>query len=175
MNKRIVIATALAAAVAAPSSSFGRWRPGADAVLQGREVLRPRQGRQERLRRDGQQLLRRHVEGQRRPEGLDLRPRRLLRPHRQRQQGAQGRRDIEDHASPAPPGRRAGVGLRLPHLAEVAATRPSAAWFEIHPENFLGQSARLGAAPGPCARLSDLGSHGRRFDRQCRRHRPPAS
>jgi uncharacterized protein len=32
---------------------------------------------------------------------------------------------------------RSGVGLRLPHLAEVAATRPSAAWFEIHPENFL--------------------------------------
>jgi uncharacterized protein (UPF0276 family) len=31
----------------------------------------------------------------------------------------------------------AGVGLRLPHLAEVAATRPSAAWFEVHPENFL--------------------------------------
>ena len=30
-----------------------------------------------------------------------------------------------------------GVGLRLPHLAEVAATTPSAAWFEIHPENFL--------------------------------------
>ncbi|MBX9587693.1 MAG: DUF692 domain-containing protein [Hyphomonadaceae bacterium] len=33
--------------------------------------------------------------------------------------------------------RSAGVGLRLPHLAEVAATRPLAAWFEVHPENFL--------------------------------------
>ena len=32
---------------------------------------------------------------------------------------------------------RAGVGLRLPHLAEVAATRPNAGWLEIHPENFL--------------------------------------
>src|SRR5581483_519944 len=32
---------------------------------------------------------------------------------------------------------RAGVGLRLPHLLEVAATRPPVAWFEIHPENFL--------------------------------------
>ena len=31
----------------------------------------------------------------------------------------------------------AGVGLRLPHLAEVAASRPAAAWFEIHAENFL--------------------------------------
>lgn len=30
-----------------------------------------------------------------------------------------------------------GIGLRLPHLAEVAATRPPAGWIEIHPENFL--------------------------------------
>jgi len=30
-----------------------------------------------------------------------------------------------------------GAGLRLPHLTDVVATRPSAAWFEIHPENFL--------------------------------------
>jgi uncharacterized protein len=30
-----------------------------------------------------------------------------------------------------------GVGLRLPHLTDVVATHPSAAWFEIHPENFL--------------------------------------
>jgi hypothetical protein len=30
-----------------------------------------------------------------------------------------------------------GVGLRLPHLAEVVATRPPANWLEIHPENFL--------------------------------------
>lgn len=33
--------------------------------------------------------------------------------------------------------RRTGVGLRLPHLAEVVASRPPAPWFEIHPENFL--------------------------------------
>jgi hypothetical protein len=31
----------------------------------------------------------------------------------------------------------AGVGLRLPHLAEVVATRPAVGWLEIHPENFL--------------------------------------
>jgi len=36
---------------------------------------------------------------------------------------------------PVPTG--AGVGLRLPHLAEVVAARPPAAWFEIHPENFI--------------------------------------
>jgi uncharacterized protein (UPF0276 family) len=33
-----------------------------------------------------------------------------------------------------------GVGLRLPHLTDVVATRPSAAWFEIHPENFLANA-----------------------------------
>lgn len=31
----------------------------------------------------------------------------------------------------------AGVGLRLPHIAEVVATRPPAGWVEIHPESFL--------------------------------------
>jgi uncharacterized protein (UPF0276 family) len=31
----------------------------------------------------------------------------------------------------------AGVGLRLPHLAEVAAGASSAVWLEAHPENFL--------------------------------------
>lgn len=32
---------------------------------------------------------------------------------------------------------RAGVGLRLQHLRTVLDTRPDAAWFEIHPENYL--------------------------------------
>ena len=32
---------------------------------------------------------------------------------------------------------RAGVGLRLPHIEEAVVTRPSAGWFEIHPENFV--------------------------------------
>jgi uncharacterized protein (UPF0276 family) len=31
----------------------------------------------------------------------------------------------------------AGIGLRLPHLAELVATRPIVGWLEIHPENFL--------------------------------------
>jgi hypothetical protein len=38
------------------------------------------------------------------------------------------------------PGKRptgAGIGLRLPHLAEVVATNPAISWLEIHPENFL--------------------------------------
>ncbi len=32
---------------------------------------------------------------------------------------------------------RAGIGLRLPHIREVVATRPPVGWLEIHPENFL--------------------------------------
>jgi hypothetical protein len=32
---------------------------------------------------------------------------------------------------------RAGIGLRLPHLAEMVATRPPVGWLEIHPDNFL--------------------------------------
>jgi uncharacterized protein (UPF0276 family) len=30
-----------------------------------------------------------------------------------------------------------GIGLRLPHLADMVATRPRVGWLEIHPENFL--------------------------------------
>lgn len=45
-----------------------------------------------------------------------------------------------------------GVGLRLPHIAEVASTRPPAAWLEIHPENFL-------ANPHATELLTDLARH----------------
>jgi uncharacterized protein (UPF0276 family) len=48
--------------------------------------------------------------------------------------------------------RTAGVGLRLPHLAEVVATRPRVAWFEIHPENFL-------ANPHAGELLQDVSQH----------------
>lgn len=47
---------------------------------------------------------------------------------------------------------RSGVGLRLPHIAEVVATRPPAAWFEIHPENFL-------VNPHATELLTDLARH----------------
>ena len=39
------------------------------------------------------------------------------------------------HQTSAP--RRAGIGLRLPHLATVLRDRPKAGWFEVHPENFI--------------------------------------
>lgn len=44
---------------------------------------------------------------------------------------------MRKESSPAKIGAGAGVGLRLPHLAEVAAARPEIGWLEIHPENFL--------------------------------------
>jgi uncharacterized protein (UPF0276 family) len=31
----------------------------------------------------------------------------------------------------------AGIGLRLPHVAEVVATMPAVGWLEVHPENFI--------------------------------------
>lgn len=43
----------------------------------------------------------------------------------------------------------AGIGLRLPHIEEAVATRPSVGWFEIHPENFI-------ANPHATELLSDL-------------------
>lgn len=43
----------------------------------------------------------------------------------------------------------AGIGLRLPHLAEMVATRPPAGFLEIHPENFV-------ANPHALELLSDL-------------------
>lgn len=46
----------------------------------------------------------------------------------------------------------AGIGLRLPHLAEVAATLPPIDWLEIHPENFL-------ANPHATELLVDLSRH----------------
>src|SRR5215468_8777028 len=47
---------------------------------------------------------------------------------------------------------KAGIGLRLAHLAEMVATRPPTAWLEIHPENFL-------ANPHAAELLSELSAH----------------
>lgn len=43
--------------------------------------------------------------------------------------------DRAHQANPIPA--RAGIGLRLPHHALVMATRPVAAWLEVHPENYM--------------------------------------
>lgn len=49
-------------------------------------------------------------------------------------------------------GGKAGVGLRLPHIAEIVATRPPVGWLEIHPENFL-------ANPHAAEMLTELARH----------------
>ncbi|MDR3413642.1 MAG: DUF692 domain-containing protein [Formivibrio sp.] len=38
-----------------------------------------------------------------------------------------------------------GLGLRSPHLAEVLATKPPVAWWEVHSENYFGGGAPLAA------------------------------
>jgi uncharacterized protein (UPF0276 family) len=38
---------------------------------------------------------------------------------------------------------QAGLGLRSPHLAEVMATRPKVAWWEVHSENYFGGGAAV--------------------------------
>jgi uncharacterized protein len=38
---------------------------------------------------------------------------------------------------------RAGIGLRLPHLAEIAATRPPLDFIEIHAENYMAETSAL--------------------------------
>jgi hypothetical protein len=54
--------------------------------------------------------------------------------------------------TPFPLSKIAGVGLRLPHIAEVVAARPPAGWLEIHPENFL-------ANPHATELLTELSRH----------------
>ena len=49
-----------------------------------------------------------------------------------------------DHRQPASPP-PTGVGLRQPHLAAVTAGRPEAAWFEVHPENYMGGGPAVAA------------------------------
>jgi uncharacterized protein (UPF0276 family) len=36
-----------------------------------------------------------------------------------------------------------GVGLRGPHMTEILATRPALGWFEVHPENYMGNGPAL--------------------------------
>ena len=39
--------------------------------------------------------------------------------------------------------RSAGIGLRLPHLAEIAATGPQLGFLEVHAENYMAETAAL--------------------------------
>lgn len=48
-------------------------------------------------------------------------------------------RTLQQQAIPA----QAGIGLRLPHQRRVLAERPRAAWFEVHPENYMADADAL--------------------------------
>lgn len=38
---------------------------------------------------------------------------------------------------------QAGIGLRMPHQAQVLGARPRAAWLEVHPENYMADESAL--------------------------------
>jgi hypothetical protein len=46
---------------------------------------------------------------------------------------------LQQQAVPA----QAGIGLRLPHQRRVLESRPRAAWFEVHPENYMADADAL--------------------------------
>ena len=52
-----------------------------------------------------------------------------------------------------------GIGLRTPHLAEIAATRPTLGWLEVHAENYMGDGPAL-AGLDAVRRDYHLGLHG---------------
>ena len=47
---------------------------------------------------------------------------------------------------------QAGIGLRLPHQAQLLASRPRLAWLEVHPENYMADASAL-------AELELIGAH----------------
>ncbi len=51
--------------------------------------------------------------------------------------------DTQKTSPPAPLPARAGVGLKPEHYREILDTRPDVGWFEVHPENYMGD----GGAP----------------------------
>ena len=41
------------------------------------------------------------------------------------------------------PSRSVGIGLRLPHVSEIAATRPELSFLEVHAENYMAETPAL--------------------------------
>ncbi|HZC95525.1 MAG TPA: DUF692 family protein, partial [Bradyrhizobium sp.] len=38
---------------------------------------------------------------------------------------------------------RVGIGLRLPHVSEIAASRPRLGFLEVHAENYMAETPAL--------------------------------
>ena len=83
MNKRIVIASALAAAVAAPAYITAEAAPAPAPVFKAEKCYGIAKAGKNDCASTGNNSCAGTSQGERRPEGLDLRPGRLLRPHRE--------------------------------------------------------------------------------------------
>jgi uncharacterized protein len=69
-------------------------------------------------------------------------------------------RTLQRASRPGPIPTQAGIGLRVPHHAQILAERPAIAWLEAHSENYF---ARGGALPQILARIREhypLSLHG---------------
>jgi hypothetical protein len=63
-------------------------------------------------------------------------------------------------SSPGPIPARAGIGLRAPHSEELLATRPAAAWLEVHSENYFADGGLAVAQLERIRRDYPLSLHG---------------
>ena len=175
MNNRVLIASALAAAVAAPSLASAQGPPATPASRPRSATASPRPARTTAPRPATTPAP--APQGQCRPEGLGLRPCRLLRPHRQRQQDTEGL--ITHSAGVAMTTTGTRVPTRSRRRPQAPASRrgrghpPSCGWLEIHPENFLANPHATELLL-ESRRLPDLGPHGRGLHRQRQRNRPRA-
>ena len=67
-------------------------------------------------------------------------------PHPERERGgSESERERSEQSKDAPRLSSAsiGIGLRAPHLAEIAATRPALGFLEVHAENYMGGGPAL--------------------------------
>jgi hypothetical protein len=61
---------------------------------------------------------------------------------------------------PEPIPAKAGIGLRAPHIRQVLGSRPKAAWFEVHSENYFAPGGRAVAELDDVRRDYSLSLHG---------------
>ncbi len=61
---------------------------------------------------------------------------------------------------PSPVPASVGVGLKAVHYAEILATEPRVGWFEVHPENYMGDGGSPHAYLGAIREKYPLSLHG---------------
>ena len=172
MNKRLLIASALAAAIAGPAHRLGPGRPAPSRHSRRRNATASR--KQARTTAPPRETTRAPVpEGECRSARLDLRARGLLRADRQRQPDAEGvtmkgaavtRAGVAQRA--AARGRRSAVAAS----GRSGGRRLSRRWLEVHPENFLANPHAHELLLHIAQRYAITAAHGRVIRGQ--RHRP---